>query len=412
MSLQTCAGKESINQVLSYLLNILFMKSISLFILLFFTQTLNAQKTLPSVIKENTQTFVVENNHFSGRGWNVILNQIKTHNNVLIGEDHFLNEIPFFISQIADEVKFDNFFCEIDPYSAKMMEAKIRTLSESDLNEYIHSFSNTFSFYALTPEFNLLKKLVLSNTEVIGTDQILLVADRLIASELKERTKNESAKSIYSEIENQSAVHYNQFTKGTGKPYFFTDKFIENLNKLDSLKLSPYEQTVIKDLKLSQRIYLEQNHHLRIQLMKHNLMLDYKSVAQSKNIFKYGANHLPKGESLLEIQDLGNLINNIADSEFQSSLHIMIIGKSGLQGIPFKGLEYQKIDPNSGDLKHYKAFFDAVDKDEWHIFDNKEILKELTLNKITIENKTLARVIKGYDYLIVIPEVTPAEFLD
>ena len=122
------------------------MKSISLFILLFFTQTLNAQKTLPSVIKENTQTFVVENNHFSGRGWNVILNQIKTHNNVLIGEDHFLNEIPFFISQIADEVKFDNFFCEIDPYSAKMMEAKIRTLSESDLNNIFTPLAIHFLF--------------------------------------------------------------------------------------------------------------------------------------------------------------------------------------------------------------------------------------------------------------------------
>lgn len=387
------------------------MKFIYFVILIVVTQSIKAQDTLSSIIKENTETFRLDHNTFTGKGWDEILGDIKNHNNILIGEDHFFNEIPLFISQINNEVKFDNFFCEIGPYLGKTLETKIKNLSPSDLNKFTTSFGNTFAFFALEPEFNLMKQLVQSGTKVIGTDQIILMSDRLIASELKQKSKSKIAKSIYSEIEKQSAIHFDQIIEGE-KPYFLTDDFTKQLNTLDSLELSAYEQTVLKDLKLSQNIYLNGDHHLRVQLMKHNLMQNYELIPNSKNLYKYGAIHLPKGESLLEIQDIGSLVNNIADSEFESSLHIMIIGKSGIQGVPIKGLEHQKLDSNSNDLKHYKPFFDTMDKDEWYVFNTKKILKKITTNKLKIEDKTLERVIKGFDYLVVIPEVTPAKFIN
>jgi len=380
--------------------------------LIFCIQIINAQESLSSIVKENAKTFSIQNNQFVGDGWNQVLGQIKTHNNILIGEDHFFNEVPFFVSKISSEVKFDNFFCEIDPYSAKIIEKKIKTLSHQKLEQYTKKFSNTFSFYALDPEFKLLKKFALSKTNIIGTDQIVLNADRLIFSELKKETKNKKAFNIYSFIEKQSTVHFNQFTKGNGSPYIFADNFNKNLNLLKSLKLSSKEQKIIRDIQLSQQIYQTQNHKLRIQLMKHNLMNNFRVFSNSKNLFKYGAIHMPKGESLLKNYDLGNLISNIAESQFQSSLHIMIIGESGVQGVPFKGMKPQALDVESKDLKHYKIFFDAMDKNEWYVFNTEEILKKAQSKKIKVDNKTLERVLKGYDFLIVIPEVTPSKFMN
>ncbi|MDF4203108.1 hypothetical protein PXD56_09085 [Maribacter sp. SA7] len=386
------------------------MKKIYLIILISFVQVAQAQETLSSIIKENTQTFILKDDEFTGKGWDEILGEIKTHNNILIGEDHFFNEIPFFISQFNKEVKFDNFFCEVGPYLGNTLETKIKNLSTADLDKFNAEFGNTFAFYALEPEFKLMQQLVNSGTKVIGTDQIILLSDRLIASELKQKSKNKIAKSIYSDIEKQSAIYFDEMVKGNS-PYFLTDQFTKQLNKLDSLELSNYEQKVIKDLKLSQNIYLNGDHHLRVQLMKHNIMQNYELIVNSKNLYKYGAIHLPKGESLLKIQDIGNLIHNIADSEFESSLHIMVIGKSGIQGVPLKGIENQPLDPNSNDYKHYKPFFDTMEKNEWHVFNNKEILKKITSGKLKINDKTLERVIKGYDYLVIIPEVTPAKFI-
>ena len=188
--------------------------------------------------------------------------------------------------------------------------------------------------------------------------------------------------------------------------------FNKDINALKTLNLSAKEQNVIDDLKLSQEIYQTQNHALRIQLMKHNLMNNYNKLSNSKNLFKYGAVHMPKGESLLKIFDLGNLVNNIAESQFQPSLHIMIIGKSGVQGVPIKGMNPKPLNIESNDLKHYKSFYEAMEnKTKWHVFNTQKILKKVASKKIKINSKTLERVLKGYDYLIIIPEVTPAKFI-
>ncbi len=58
----------------------------------------------------------------------------------------------------------------------------------------------------------------------------------------------------------------------------------------------------------------------------------------------------PKGERLMEIYDIGNLVNTINDSEYKKSLHIMILGSSGFQASPFEGYPEEKVDENSKTL--------------------------------------------------------------
>ena len=387
------------------------MKCIYVIILVIVAQCLFAQETFSSIVKENGMRFTVSEEGFRGEGWDEILAQVQSHDNVLIGEDHFFNEIPFFISKLSDEVTFDNLFCEIDPYMADILEGKIKDLEEEELKSFTSSFGSAFSFYALAPEFDLMKKMVRSNTKLIGTDQISIRSEGLLAAQLKEQTQSEKARAIYADIEKKSPLYFSEFMKGNGMPYFLSEELTGQLERLKKCELSPDEQSLIEDLELSQQIYLNQDHHLRIQLMKHNMLEHFDQITQSKNLFKYGAVHLPKGESLMEIQDIGTLVNNLSDGQFESSLHLMIIGQKGSQGVPFEGMENGQVDPNGEDLKSYKVFFDAMKSSEWQVFDNKKILAQLKSNKIDVEDETLERVIKGYDYLIVIPQVSAAEFL-
>jgi len=46
-------------------------------------------------------------------------------------------------------------------------------------------------------------------------------------------------------------------------------------------------------------------------------------------------------------------------------------------------------------------------KNEWMLFDLKKINSEIKKQKINIKSSTLANFIDGFDYLIIIPEVTP-----
>lgn len=371
----------------------------------------HSQDTLITAIAKNNFTVLSPDKmSFRGAGWDTLLHQIKKADFVLIGEDHFTNEIPAFFKAITGQIKFDNFFCEIDPYSAKIIQDKIAVLPAEKLNNYVAMYGNTFSFYSLDPEFQLMKQLVKSKTNIYGLDQVLLVADRLLCSELKKITRNAAARKIYETIETNSKVYFDNFLKDPTKPfYFLTENFEQNLKSLDRLQLSQHEKEIIAGFKISLEIYKEQNHHLRVQLMKNELMKNYAALDKTKNLFKFGANHMPKGESLLEIYDMGNLVNNIADSKFKKSLHIMIIGKAGMQAAPFKGFPAMKVDENSDDLKILKPFFTLMKEKEWHSFDMLPLRSALEENQINCSDE-LRRIINGYDYLVIIPEVTPAKF--
>ncbi|KFC19559.1 hypothetical protein [Chryseobacterium sp. FH1] len=388
------------------------LKSLIVFFTLFNSIVFSQDSLITKIARQNMMTFSVKNHSFEGKGWDTIVSKVQKSDYILIGEDHFTNEIPFFFSALTNKVKFDNFFCEVDPYTAKIIESKIRNLPDKKLRNYVTDFGNVFSFYAFDPEFELLKKLVSSKTSIHGTDQILLVADRLVCNELKLKTKNAKARKIFENIETKSKSYFAEFLKDQNKPFFMkTVEFENEIEKLLLLNLSQEEKEKVEALQLSARIYKgEDSHHLRIQLMKSNLMKVYPEWKDKKNLFKFGANHLAKGESLMKIYDIGNLVNNVADSRFQKSLHIMIIGKSGTQASPFQGFPEQMVDENSGSFKTLKPFFDRITSDEWFCFDMHPLRTALENKKLIIKDVKLIRIINGYDYLVVIPKVTASKF--
>jgi hypothetical protein len=393
------------------------MNSIRLFILLLVLYTncfiaVAQDSLITQIAKKNLTFFSADKETFKGNGWDTLVKRIQKSDFVLIGEDHLTNEIPFFVSAITSKVKFDNFFCETDPYSAKIIEAKIKNLSPTQLKQFVEEFGDVFSFFAFDPEFQLLKRQVKSKTAIYGIDQVLMIADRLICSDLKTKTKNEKAKTIYATIEEKSKNGFAAFLKDQSKPmYLITDDFEKSIASLLLLNPSPEEREKIEALQLTAKIYKEQNHHLRVQLMKNNLMKVYSNWENKKNLFKFGANHLTKGESLLTIYDIGNLVNNMADSKFKNSLHIMIVGKSGKQASPFKGFPEQSVDENGDNLKSLKHLFNTITTGQWHCFDMLPLKTAWERGEVIVKNTELVRIIKGYDYVVIIPEVTAAKFL-
>jgi hypothetical protein len=83
-----------------------------LFTTMFLSQnTVAKDSLLTTLAKQNTQYSTIQNQTPTGLGWDKMLERAKASNSVLIGEDHFFNEIPIFVSALTKAVKFDNFFC-------------------------------------------------------------------------------------------------------------------------------------------------------------------------------------------------------------------------------------------------------------------------------------------------------------
>ena len=79
--------------------------------------------------------------------------------------------------------------------------------------------------------------------------------------------------------------------------YFMTPDFLKDLDELRALDLSEEERRIIEDMQRSVAIYREQSHRKRVKLILNQLMKDYPIWKDSRNLFKYGANHLTRGES-------------------------------------------------------------------------------------------------------------------
>jgi len=101
---------------------------------------------------------------------------------------------------------------------------------------------------------------------------------------------------------------------------------------------------------------------------------------------------MPKGESLMEIFDIGNLVSNVEEANYRKSLHIMVIGKEEGQTL--------------ADLEEYKSFLTVVKDDNWYAYDLSPLKQAISKKKLKVENLEVERIIKGYDYLVFIPNMT------
>ncbi|WP_426473853.1 hypothetical protein [Chryseobacterium balustinum] len=373
------------------------MKKITFLLLTLFITNYNyAQNTVfDSLVQKNGFPFQTDKNiSFQGKGWDVLLNEIKQSNSVLLGETHFTNEIPYFTNAIINEVKFDNYFLEVDPYSVDIIETKVKSLSPEQLKSFVKKYSTNFSFLEYEPEFDLFKNLVKGKTKIYGVEQISVFADQMIISGLKETSKNKKAIEVYEQMLHNSKLAASK--DGMEKYYLLSEDCLQKIDSLLALKLSDKERKQIEDLKLSREIYVKRSHPLRIQLLKNILLTQLPDWKNKKNLFKFGAVHLPKGETILtktDIYDIGNLISNIEEANHRKSLHIMLIGKG----------------EDKNDDTSFKSFQNVMKEEQWYCFDLRPLKKSILQNKLKIDDVYLSRVIKGYDYLIYIPKVTKSK---
>lgn len=181
--------------------------------------------------------------------------------------------------------------------------------------------------------------------------------------------------------------------EGLEKYYILSEDCLQKIDLLLKLKLSDNERKQIEALKLSREIYVKRSHPLRIQLMKSILMNQMDDWKDKKNLFKFGAVHLPKGETTLtktDIYDIGNLVMNIEEANYRKSLHIMLVGKQ----------------EDENDNSSFKSFLNVAKEDQWYSFDLRPLKKSILQNKLKVDDVYLLRVIKGYDYLVYIPKLT------
>lgn len=362
-----------------------------------------------SLIQANATAFK-GGTQFSGPGWEQLLEKAKATNYVLIGEDHFLNEVPLFTRALAGNLDIDNYICEIDPWMLNVFEDKITGLSKEKLQRWISENKSGFSFFQKEKEFELLVDLVNQKINLIGTEQVGLMSTTILFQYLVD-TGSPANKARYTILRDSSAAINNIFFNDFSNPFFLsTDFFAQSVAKLDRTQMNTDEANLIDAMIKSAFIYKTGSHKNRIKLMQGNLLSNYPHPLKGKkNLFKFGANHSMKGESYLPVYDIGTTAHILAQAENQDSYHILILPRAGNQAGFLNG--EHPVDLSEEPYQSLKMFFDQASTTDW-TYVNLELIRSVVRKKnYRVESQFLEKTLKGYDGLVIIPFSTAASAL-
>ena len=373
----------------------------------------------------------LENGKIVGNAAAVLESAIGNAQYVLIGEEHITREIPQFTSAVCDIMATQGLSAmavEVGPQAAEFVSSSLGNPDRlARMSSLTQKYPDSVAFLnirqendvvghcaqiASTPHFHLWGL----DQEFLGSagwllDQILATHPGPAATTTITRLKSE---------EQRDALR----AKETGDPtklYLYAASDSELTEAAAALRRdgNSAANALFRELVASHEIYLKnlkrspESNSQRARLLKLNFRLDLEKAAAEdqpqKVLVKFGDWHLYKGLNPLRQRDLGNYIAEVADAQGSTSLHICVLGAQGTHRLyggydrPTK-LEKFVIDEDH-DYRWLKPAVDSQSPNAWTLYD----LRKLRFTELGPVDSDMERMVYGYDLLVIIPEVTPAD---
>jgi hypothetical protein len=373
----------------------------------------------------------VENEKFSGTAAPVLQAAISEAQFVLIGEDHLTREIPQFAAAVCDVMAphgLSAMALEVGPRAAEFLSASLNKPDRlARMAALTRRYPYSVAFLNMQQENDLAAHCAQvahrSHVQLWGLDQEFVgsagwLLDQILATH-PGPAATAAIKTLKSEEERDAAD-----AKQTGdstKIFLMAVPNAELKAAAAALKRdgSPRANTIFRELMDSHKIYLEnlqgspESNSDRARLLKQNFRRNLgKATAggeKQRVLVKFGDWHLYKGFNPLRQRDLGNYIAEMADGQETHSLHICILGAKGMHRLM---TGYEKPDQlvnfvmdEDSDYRWLKPAIENQLADAWTMYD----LRKLRFQKLGPIDEDVERMIYGYDLLVIIPELTPAD---
>jgi hypothetical protein len=368
--------------------------------------------TLTRLVRQHQFALATDGSHFSGPGWDRLRAAAQNSQFVLIGEEHGLAQIPTFTAAVAEVFNPTAFVAEIDPYVAQTLT---RLAAQPGLPvAYERQYPEALCFYDLQEEFELARLLRSQQVRLVGLDQVYGSTAAPFYQQLAGLVKNPATKAYLLRQAGRYQQQQQAFERAGQNEWVMEKQSPATVDSLLTLTQaeSPAARHMAQDYAASYAIYKSQSHQQRLNLMKRNLLQEFPvGKPAPRLLFKLGANHAARGlssASFGEFYDVGNLVQNLADTQGQQSLHVCIIGRQGTQSVGTNAYFPAKntISYSAADKEKYHVFLSQVTSPDWLVVDLRPARRALTTGKLLVSNVSLQRTILGYDYLLVIPETT------
>ena len=364
---------------------------------------------------------------FAGPGWQLILDAAGRARYIAIGEDHLTREIPAFVGALCDAfgARLSAMAVEAGPDAAAFVAANMRAPDhDARMAALIARYPDSVAFLNIEAENDLVSHCARSSGpgfQLWGLDQEFIGAAGRLLDEALARPLSTAARAALLHLRAEEAADARQ-AEHTGDPadlfVFKTDD--PELASADRLVSQGPDETagrLVGSLLATRQIYREnlagspESKLDRALLLKRNMATHLAASGDNGGtiLFKFGDWHLYRGYNPLDERDLGNAIAEYADLHGSASLHIAVLGVRGVHarygGYARPLLHIPFFMSNDPDYQWIEDAVDAAEPARWTVFDLRR------LRTPEQKNVPLAwrRMIDGYDLLVLVPEITPAD---
>ena len=376
-------------------------------------------------LKANRLAITLDKGTLAGPGAAPLLQASRQAQYVLLGEDHGVAEIAQFSSAYFNALApagFTTLVTENGPVAASALEGMLkRPDAVAAIARFDAAYPDAIAFYTMRQEAEMLAGFALAagpRFEQWGIDQEFIGTAKYLIARMLAQPVNPAARAKLEALRQMEAVAY-QKAAATGNPmeYLMLSASDEELASLRPLLAGPKEQTALGllDALLDSRAIYQKSaskvpgdrdlsNRMRLALLKRTLG-SRLGVREQKLVVKVGANHAYKGFNPLNNRDVGNFLAERAEGQGLTSLHLIVLAAKGKQ-LRFAGAgKPHQPAPIELDGAAFKLLAGAGATDgSWSLFDLRSLRPGL--RKLVAGDIDMLNLINGYDFALVIPEVS------
>ena len=372
--------------------------------------------------QENLYPIAFDGKRFSGAGWDMLVNEGRSSEFFLLGEEHGIAEIPVLTGALFEALRpagFDKLAIEISAPVADDLDEAAKN-GTNGLREYFAKYPPGPAFYFWRSEAELLSKVrglvPLDERAIWGLDYEV-IGDRQLIERLKSKAPR-SARAALDALDKASLDGWMRW-KAEKNPEFLPMFSLkpELVRAIQSAWNSPDRQSAIildalaetLEINLLQQTTGWGSNKRRADFNRKSLirlLSQEKANRPSKVLLKFGSTHTMRGVTWAGIFDIGSLAAEVAALRGGKSFHLLVGGGSnsthGVLDASDMSVKTQPVDMIADEFD-LAFLLDVMPKAGLGLLDlrplrrlasSAERLKELN-------NPEAVRVIHAYDMMLV-----------
>lgn len=383
--------------------------------------------------QQNRTRLDYDGRRFSGPALDRLIEEGRSAQFFLIGEEHGIAENPRLAAQVFETLTaygYNRLAIEISPGMAALLDAALLEDGLKGLEALFNTPGGEPAFFGMREEAEFLASVraaVPGESPVFWGLDYEVASDRPLLRLLQDRPKPGAAQRAFDTLAAASRDAWAQYSE-TGSPqYIFSFSgdpgAVRNLRQAwpDRDEETDWILDTLEETLVINRLWVQgegwASNHRRAGLLRSNFLRHWKAARQRgetpKVMAKMGASHLVRGRNMTETFDLGTLLPELAAMEGSRAFSVMVVpGKDSPAAVlnP-SSWTYEAAVPKDAYTREIAPLVDAAFTDAFTLIDL-AALRPMAYSRRKDADSGLLRVIYGYDMLLVMSGSTASADLD